>query len=205
MDYPNTPTSIFVYSVHYPRYKLPEPVEQHDANGETTTMRPPKPLWNPYAAGVLLGLGLLLTFLVTGNGYGATGATTRFTAQLSGLLAPSSVADGRYLHSAYAAGLNAWIVWEVLGLCAGALLGSVLAGRFKPQLDGPRRLGRSGRLLLPLLGGAAAGLGARLALGCTSGMGLSGAATLSAAGFLFLIGFFAAGLAFGQLTKGLWK
>ncbi len=168
-------------------------------------MKPPRPLWNPYVAGIVLGLGLLVTFVVTGNGYGATGATTRATAVLAGSVAPSLVAPHTYLHGSFTAGLNAWIVWEVVGLSIGALLGSVLAGRFKFEVDGPRQAGRTLRLVLALVGGTASGLGARLALGCTSGLGLSGAATLAASGFLFLIGFFIAGALFGTLTKGWWK
>jgi uncharacterized membrane protein YedE/YeeE len=168
-------------------------------------MRTPRPLWNPYVAGIALGLGLLATFVATGNGYGATGATTRITAAVAAHLAPSAVAPNTYLHSSYAAGMNAWIVWEVLGLALGALAASLLAGRFRFQLDGPKRAGSGLRTVLALVGGCAAGFGARLAQGCTSGMGLSGGATLAAAGFLFLIGFFVAGIVFGQFTKGLWK
>ena len=168
-------------------------------------MRTASPVWNPYVAGIALGLGLLATFLITGNGYGVTGATSLLTAAAAGHLAPSSVAPDTYFHGLFDAGLNRWVVWEVLGACAGALIGSVAAGRFKLQFDGPPRAGRGLRLVLALIGGGAAGLGARLALGCTSGMGLSGAATLSAAGFLFLGGFFVAGIVFGQITKGLWK
>ncbi|MGC9162276.1 MAG: YeeE/YedE thiosulfate transporter family protein [Thiomonas sp.] len=165
----------------------------------------PRPLWNPYVAGVVLGLGLLATFLVTGNGYGVTGATTLVTATVAGKIDPNIVAPHTYLHDLYEVGLNRWIVWEVVGLAIGALIGSVLAGRFKWQIDGPTQAGRTLRLVLALIGGIVAGFGARMALGCTSGMGLSGAATLAAAGFLFLIGFFVAGAVFGQLTKGLWK
>lgn len=165
----------------------------------------PRPLWNPYVAGVLLGLGLLATFLVTGNGYGVTGATTIATAHIAGAIDPKVVADHMYLHNLFNVSLNRWIVWEVVGLAIGALIGSVLAGRFKFQIDGPAQAGRTLRLILALVGGTIAGFGARLALGCTSGMGLSGSATFAVAGFVFLIGFFVAGVIFGQLTKGLWK
>jgi hypothetical protein len=33
-----------------------------------------KPYWNPYLVGILLGLVLLATYVVTGRGLGATGA-----------------------------------------------------------------------------------------------------------------------------------
>ena len=38
----------------------------------TTAARLPKPFWNPYLAGFLLGLVLLGTYLVTGRGLGAS-------------------------------------------------------------------------------------------------------------------------------------
>lgn len=168
-------------------------------------MQTPRPLWNSYVAGVVLGLALLATFIFTGHGYGVTGATTSATAVAVGAVAPSAVADHQYLHVAYENGLNNWTVWEVVGLFIGALIASVLAGRFKFQIDGPTQAKRSMRLVLALAGGIASGFGARMALGCTSGLGLSGSATLAASGFLFLIGFFVSGIVFGQLTKGLWK
>ncbi len=177
----------------------------HAPQEDDTIMPTPRPLWNPYVAGVVLGLGLLASFIATGNGYGVTGATTLATAAVAGRIDPALVAQHTYLHGLFDAGLNRWIVWEVVGLAIGALIGSVLAGRFKFQVDGPTQAGRGLRLVLALVGGVAAGFAARLALGCTSGMGLSGSATLAAAGFLFLIGFFIAGIVFGQLTKGLWR
>lgn len=164
-----------------------------------------RPLWNPYVAGVALGLGLLATFLVTGNGYGVTGATTIATAHIAGAIDPRIVAEQTYLHDLFDISLNRWVVWEVIGLAFGALLASVLAGRFRLEVDGPTRSGRSLRLALALAGGLLAGFGARLALGCTSGLGLSGSATLAVAGFVFLAGFFVAGIVFGQVTKGLWR
>ena len=41
-----------------------------------------KPFWPPLAAGIALGLVLLLTFVLTGHGLGATGASTRLAAWL---------------------------------------------------------------------------------------------------------------------------
>jgi len=48
------------------------------------------------------------------------------------------------------------------------------------------------------------GFGARLARGCTSGVGLSGGAPLAVAGFVFLIGFFAGGVAISRLVRRAW-
>jgi uncharacterized membrane protein YedE/YeeE len=72
-------------------------------------------------------------------------------------------------------------------------------------VEGPPRLRSAGRLGLALAGGILSGFGARVAAGCTSGLGLSGSAVLATAGFVFLIGFFGAGLMTGFLTRRLWQ
>ena len=46
-----------------------------------------RPYWPPLIAGIALGLALLLTFLITGHGLGASGFFTRLTAWLGGEVA----------------------------------------------------------------------------------------------------------------------
>ncbi|MDD2860915.1 MAG: YeeE/YedE thiosulfate transporter family protein [Acidiphilium sp.] len=165
----------------------------------------PRPRWNPYLSGIALGVVLFATFFVSGHGLGVTGATTSMTAVTVAAVAPHAIGPQDYLAAYARAGLNSWIVWEVLGVVIGALAGSLIGRRFNAQIDGPPRLRSFGRLGLAILGGAVSGFGARMAMGCTSGMGLSGSAPLAVAGFLFLIGFFAAGVAFGTVFKPLWQ
>jgi uncharacterized protein len=164
-----------------------------------------RPFWNPLLAGVALGLVLLATFLATGHGLGATGASTRLSAWLGGTLAPQAASANGYLGPLLEAGnpLPAWITWQVLGVALGALASAGLAGRFRLQLDGSRSIGLNRRALMALAGGAVSGFGARVAAGCTSGLGLSGAATLAIAAFVFLATFFAAGLIASRLVRGI--
>lgn len=167
-----------------------------------------KPLWRPHAAGVLLGLGLLLTFVLTGHGLGGSGFTTALAAKGAQVVAPAATEANSYFGGMLEDGrnpLDAWITWQVIGVAFGALIGALSARRFKIQLDGPGALGKPGRVLMALAGGMIAGFGARISLGCTSGLGLSGAATLATAGFVFLGGFFISGAVFGLLTRRLWK
>ena len=161
--------------------------------------------WNPYIAGIALGVVLFVTFFVTDHGLGVTGATTSLTAVAVTIVAPNAFGPQDYLAAYARAGANTWIVWEVLGLVIGGFAGSLLGGRFMPKLDGPPRASSSGRVALALLGGTASGFGARMSMGCTSGMGLSGSAPLAAAGFLFLFGFFLAGAIFAMILKPLWR
>jgi uncharacterized membrane protein YedE/YeeE len=158
---------------------------------------------NPLLAGLLLGLVLLATFIITGHGLGATGFTTRLTAWIGMHAVPAATSANDYLGGMVEDGkpLSAWITWQVVGVAIGALLSAFLAKRIHIQLDGKKYLGGTKRPVTALLGGLLAGFGARVAAGCTSGLGLSGAAVLSLAGFTFLATFFAVGLLVSRLMK----
>lgn len=162
-----------------------------------------KPFWHPLVAGVTLGLVLLLTFVLTGHGLGATGASTRLTAWLGGVVgtAQTNIYLGPLLEGGHP--LNAWISWQVVGVAVGALVAAFMGGRMRIQLDGGRSVGSGKRIVTALVGGLLSGFGARVAAGCTSGLGLSGAATLGIAAFVFLGTFFASGLIMNRLVKGL--
>ncbi len=163
----------------------------------------PAQYWNPLLAGVLLGVVLLSTFVITGHGLGATGFTTRLTAWFGMYLLPAATNANDYLGGMVEEGkpLDAWISWQVVGVALGALFSAFFAGRIAVKLDGKRFLGGSRRPLTALFGGLLAGFGARIAAGCTSGLGLSGAAVLSLAGFTFLGAFFAVGLLASRFMK----
>jgi uncharacterized membrane protein YedE/YeeE len=165
----------------------------------------PRPFWPPLAAGIALGLVLLLTFVLTGHGLGATGATTRLAAWLGLEVAPTATAANPYLGPMVSDGrpLSSWISWQVIGVALGALASAFQAGRFRVQFDGARSVGTAARLMAALGGGVLAGFGARVSAGCTSGLGLSGAATLAIAAFVFLATFFAAGLLVSRLVRGI--
>lgn len=163
-----------------------------------------QPFWPAWLAGLALGVVLLLTFVVTGHGLGATGFTTRLSAWLGDLLAPQWTLTNDYLGPMIEGGqvLSSWISWQVVGVLLGALLSAWGAGRLRWQIEGAASSGTWPRLLKALAGGVLAGFGARIAAGCTSGVGLSGSAVLSVAGFVFLGAFFAAGLIASRLTGG---
>ncbi len=50
-----------------------------------------KPFWNPYVAGIALGLVLLASFLVMGFGLGSSGAVTRIGVGHAHTNAPEAV------------------------------------------------------------------------------------------------------------------
>lgn len=169
-----------------------------------STQRPTRAFWPPALAGFALGGVLLLTFVMTGHGLGATGFTTRLVAWLGLLAAPQATEANAYLGGMVEDGhpLLSWITWQVLGVLVGAGASAWWSGRLRLQVDGERTQGLTRRLALALGGGLLAGAGARISAGCTSGLGLSGAATLSLAGFTFLGTFFVVGLIANKLMGG---
>lgn len=170
----------------------------------TCEPRGSKAYWPAWLAGIALGIVLLLTFVATGHGLGATGFTTRLSAWLGGEVAPGWTQANDYLGPMVEGGgvLSSWITWEVLGVFAGAFVSARLARRMAWRIEGAAHSGTIGRLLKALAGGILAGFGARISAGCTSGVGLSGAAVLGVAGFVFLAAFFIAGLVAARVTGG---
>ncbi|RMD64556.1 MAG: transporter [Alphaproteobacteria bacterium] len=166
----------------------------------------PRPFWNPLVAGVVLGLVLLATFLVTGHGLGASGFFTRAAAAIGVWIAPAATAANDYLggYARSGAPLAGWITWEAIGLVLGALIGSLSSGRFRVGVEHGPGVRSTRRLALAFVGGILVGIGSRFARGCTSGLGLSGGAVLAVAGFVFLIFFFAAGFVTMRLMRRDW-
>lgn len=172
-----------------------------------TTIRP---FWQPLTAGIALGGVLLLIFLLTGHGLGASGFFTRLTAWFGAEFARSATESNSYLGpfikgaSGAVNPLASWISWEIVGVMVGGLIAAVTSGRFRFRLDGAKNLSSGGRMALAVGGGILTGFGARLARGCTSGIGLSGGGPLAVAGFLFLIGFFIAGIVVSFFMRKAW-
>ena len=169
--------------------------------------RTPQPHWSPYAAGFGLGLVLLTAFVVAGQGLGASGALTRFTAWCAALVAHDAVVGNSYLGRYFADGaspLADWLVFEVLGVAAGGLLSAALARRIARRVEHGPRSTRGARLTLALLGGAIVGFASRLSLGCTSGQALSGGAMLSLGSWIFMMSVFAGGYAFAWFVRKEW-
>ena len=88
-----------------------------------------KGLWNPYLAGVVLGLILLVTFYVMGSGLGASGAVARTAVVTAHVVAPSAVENNGYMSRFYKPGKKSpfvnWIFFEVIGVFIGGFLGAL--------------------------------------------------------------------------------
>lgn len=166
----------------------------------------PRKFWPPLIGGLGLGVALVGMFVVTGHGLGAYGFYKKVVLWISNDVASQWTQANAYLSASLGKGhpLAGWISWEVLGIAFGALVGSLVAKRFRFKIERGSGINVTSRLGLAILGGALSGFGAALARGCTSGLGLSGAATLSVAAFLFLMSFFIAGLITARITRKVW-
>lgn len=167
----------------------------------------PDRFWSPYAAGIALGLVLLLAFLVRGQGLGASGASFRLGAWAMRDLAPAHVERVPALAEVAEDGnpLDDWLVFEVAGVLVGGLLASWTSGRLRREvLRGPT-FGAGPRLTAGLLGGVLMGAAARMARGCTSGQALSGGALLSIGSWAFMMSVFVGGYAAAHLVRRQWR
>jgi len=166
-----------------------------------------KPYWNPYLAGLLLGLTLLAAFLVAGQGLGASALPKRTVALVANGIAPSWTAHNvtldRYVEGP-SSPLKDWLVLEVVGVVLGGFLGAILAGRFKATVEKGPRISTRGRLAYALSGGVIMGFAAGLARGCTSGQALSGGALLATGSWAFMLMVFAGGYAVAYLVRRQW-
>jgi uncharacterized membrane protein YedE/YeeE len=164
---------------------------------------------SPYLAGVGLGLVLLAAFVTMGRGLGASGAFSAVVAWAVNAIAPGYVAHNDYLAPYIGDGtshpLKAWLVFEVMGVFAGALLSGLLAGRVKRVVEKGPRVSTATRLLLAFAGGALMAIGSDLARGCTSGQALTGGALLNAGSWAFMMSVFAGAYALAWLLRREWR
>lgn len=166
-----------------------------------------KPYVNPYYAGILLGIVLFVSFLITGSGLGASGGINRLLVVVQDAIAPGHVDNVPYLID-LAGGeknpLDSWIVFLTLGTVAGGFVSGLLNNRLKLEtIKGPR-INRGTRWAMAFLGGGLMGYGARLARGCTSGQALSGGAVLSVGSWAFMFAVFAGAYALAYFVRRLW-
>lgn len=163
--------------------------------------------WNPYFGGLMLGLLMIFTFYVTGRGLGASGAMKSTVVQAVGTVSASHAENNAYYSQFVAedkSPLNTWLVFEVLGVLAGAFISGALTGRIGWKLEHSPKITSKRRMVAALAGGIFFGFGAQLARGCTSGAALSGAAVLSTGGMITMLSIFGSGYMFAYFFRKNW-
>lgn len=182
----------------------------HNTPGAATTAPPQaaaRPYVNPYLGGVLLGVVLFGSFLLTGNGLGASGGLNRLLVVVQDFVAPGHVDNVPYLID-MAGGdrnpLDSWVVFVTLGTVLGGAVSGYRNGRMKFETHKGPNISRETRWAMAFLGGTLMGYGARLARGCTSGQALSGGAVLSVGSWAFMFAVFGGAYALAYFVRRLW-
>ena len=167
----------------------------------------PLPYWNPYLVGVLLGLVLLATYLVTGRGLGATGAFSSVAAWLTSLVSSVDHVTANAVHARYwndGAPLASWTVFLLGGALIGAWISGLQGRRIHFMVERGPHITDNQRLLLAFAGGFLAAYGAKLAKGCTSGQALTGGAILNVGSLVFMVSVFAAAYGLAWFVRKEW-
>jgi uncharacterized membrane protein YedE/YeeE len=157
---------------------------------------------------MVLGIILFLALLLTGNGLGSSGATSRIDAALVDAVAPTHVDTTPYLLK-MAGGdknpLDDWIVPVFFGALLGGFVSGTINGRLKFETTKGPNISNRTRWLLSFLGGVIFLYGARMARGCTSGQALSGGATLAAGSWAIMLSIFASAYALAYFVRKMWN
>ncbi len=157
--------------------------------------------WNPYVAGGLSGLVIILSVAISGNYFGSSTSFIVLLGMLEKALTPERFAQIEYFNIVKP--ILSWQVLFVLGILLGGFIASKIFGEFKirsiPKLWESRfGSSKTKRYLLAFLGGIITMIGARLAGGCPSGQ-MSASILLSISGYLSIIIFFVLGIIVANL------
>jgi hypothetical protein len=163
--------------------------------------------WNPYAAGIALGLVLLASFVLTGRGLGASGAFKLIEAQAIHAVNPTWAEENGNIGSFFKPGklaLDEWIVFLAAGAFLGGLVSAWAARRIRRETIRGPRISLENRWMLAVVGGLLAGFAAQLARGCTSGQALTGGAQLALGSWAFMFSVFGGAYALAWFVRKEW-
>lgn len=162
---------------------------------------------NPYLAGTLLGIVLLLAMALSGRGLGASGGLKYCVVSVVEAIDKQHVQQSEYYGQYFEDGNNPlqnWLTFEILGVLIGGFISGAFSGRLKFKIEKSPAISNRSRLIFAFVGGVLFVYGAQLARGCTSGAALSGMAVLSVAGFVTMAAIFGSAFIFAFLLKKIW-
>ncbi len=163
---------------------------------------------NSYIAGILLGLTLLATYVLTGRGLGSSGAIKSGVVYAVEKVAPSYAESHKFykenIDSHPEGVLKNWLVIEVFGALLGAFFSGIYSNRMKFKIDKGPRISNATRLIGATIGGMLFGIGSQFGRGCTSGAALSGMAVMSFGGLITMFAIFGSAYLFAYFFRKLW-
>ena len=121
------------------------------------TLKEPRPYVNPYVGGALLGVVLFLSFYITGNGLGASGAIGHVQVAILGLFAPDHVDRVAYFAEMGGGTRNSLDnagVFMLLGTFLGGAISGAINRRFRVETRRGPGVSVGARWAFALLGGA---------------------------------------------------
>jgi uncharacterized protein len=161
--------------------------------------------WSPYAAGIVIGLLQIPTFLLMNTALGASSSFVTVAAHIAAFFDPAA-AGIKYFASHMSGAKNWWQVAVVGGIAIGAFISMRLSGARREEISPVwgRTMGvhsLTARAPIAFAAGFVMLFGARIAGGCTSGHGISGIAQLSVGSTLAVAAMFAGGILTALLLK----
>ncbi|RJQ51335.1 MAG: YeeE/YedE family protein [Nitrospiraceae bacterium] len=158
--------------------------------------------WNPYLAGALTGLVIILSAWSAGQYFGSSTCFVRTAGMIEQLFSAERVAGMDYFIR-FVPQID-WQLMFVTGILIGAFISAITSGSFRitsvPDMwqsrFGPGALKRG---VVAFTGGVILMVGARLAGGCPSGYGLSALVQLAVSGLVVLVCFFAGGIVVAKI------
>ena len=163
---------------------------------------------NPYLGGFFIGLLMIAAYYFSGEGLGGSGAFRNITiAAVDGIshsYAESSTFFSKYVGEGKSSPLNTWLIFEVIGIIAGAIISASLHNRLKFKLGKSPTTTNKKRIYAAIAGGILWGVGSQLGRGCTSGLIMSGMAVSSLSGYIGLVTVFGGGYMFAYFFRKLW-
>ena len=162
---------------------------------------------NPYIAGVLLGMVIIMAFYFSGHGPGASGAVKEVIVDKVVHIAPEYATESTYFSKYVGTNtslLGKWMSLEVLGIILGGFLSGAFSGRLHFTIERSPNVTKRKRLVFALIGGVFMGVGSQFARGCTSGSALSGMSSLSLGGFVSFLAIFGTAFALAYFFRKIW-
>ena len=163
---------------------------------------------NPYLAGTMLGIVLLLAMFLSGRGLGASGGLKYCVVSIVGAVdrphAEKSIYYSKYFEDGKKP-LKNWLTLEITRSGSRWIYfrSSIRRGLNSKLKNLPKFQIHEG-LIFAFLGGVFFVYGAQLARGCTSGAALSGMAVLSVAGFVTMMAIFGSAYIFAWFFRKNW-
>jgi len=167
-----------------------------------------KTYMNSYLAGILIGVFMIAAYYFSGEGLGASGALKAVVVTAVNDVNHDYAKEAHFFAKRVAneeqSPIKSWLIFEIIGVIAGAIISAALAGRLKLEIGKGMRITNRSRLIFALIGGILFGVGSQLGRGCTSGMVMSGMGVLSLSGFIGLVAIFGGGYVIAYFFRKLW-